>query len=296
MQGVLRSMDEPRLYSFVLGERTDEFLRQQSINAAVVGFLVHLILCVSYGLGRIDLPGMEPLIDSYLDALYTPFSIILAYEVYELIRAIPESFSNAIGKQFEVVTLLVVRDIFKNLADLNETESTALYDPVAFIAVEVVAFIVLFATALYFRNTTSNATPKMHADHALSAFVRQKKTLATALFVVYVLVALWSFTTWTNGVIGGEGNLSRTVFFSDFFTWLVMSDILILLISYKHTTDFNHLARNTGFVLSTVVIRVGIGTPGYAGAALFILASVLAVGVLWLNTTFDRGLVGIEAE
>lgn len=289
-------MDEPRLYRFVLGEKTDEFLRQQSINAAVVGFLVHLVLCVLYGTGRIDLPGMEPLIDSYLDALYTPFSIILAYEVYELIRAIPESFSNAIGKQFEVVTLLVVRDIFKNLADLNETESTALYDPVAFIAVEVVAFIVLFATALYFRKTTSKATPKMHADRAISSFVRQKKTLATALFVVYVLVALWSFTTWTSGVIGGEGNLSRTVFFSDFFTWLVMSDILILLISYKHTTDFNHLARNTGFVLSTVVIRVGIGAPGYAGAALFILACVLAVGVLWLNTTFDRSVKDPEEE
>lgn len=289
-------MDEPRLYRFALGKKTDEFLRQQSINAAVVGFLVHLVLCVLYGLGRIDLPGMEPLLDSYLDALYTPFSIILAYEVYELIRAIPESFSNAIGKQFEVVTLLVVRDIFKNLADLNETESTAVYDPVAFIAVEVVAFIVLFATALYFRKTTSSSAPMMHADHALSAFVRQKQTLATALFLVYILVALWSFTTWTNGVIGGEGTLSRTVFFSDFFTWLVMSDILILLISYKHTTDFNHLARNTGFVLSTVVIRVGIGTPGYAGAALFILASVLAVGVLWLNTTFDRGFFNVESE
>jgi len=289
-------MDEPRLYRFALGKKTDEFLRQQSINAAVVGFLVHLVLCVLYGLGRIDLPGMEPLLDSYLDALYTPFSIILAYEVYELIRAIPESFSNAIGKQFEVVTLLVVRDIFKNLADLNETESTAVYDPVAFIAVEVVAFIVLFATALYFRKTTSSSAPIMHADHALSAFVRQKQTLATALFLVYILVALWSFTTWTNGVIGGEGTLSRTVFFSDFFTWLVMSDILILLISYKHTTDFNHLARNTGFVLSTVVIRVGIGTPGYAGAALFILASVLAVGVLWLNTTFDRGFFNVESE
>jgi len=289
-------MDEPRLYRFALGKKTDEFLRQQSINAAVVGFLVHLVLCVLYGLGRIDLPGMEPLIDSYLDALYTPFSIILAYEVYELIRAIPESFSNAIGKQFEVVTLLVVRDIFKNLADLNETESTPVYDPVAFIAVEVVAFIVLFATALYFRKTTSSSAPIMHADHALSAFVRQKQTLATALFLVYILVALWSFTTWTNGVIGGEGTLSRTVFFSDFFTWLVMSDILILLISYKHTTDFNHLARNTGFVLSTVVIRVGIGTPGYAGAALFILASVLAVGVLWLNTTFDRGFFNVESQ
>ncbi|MCH1410748.1 MAG: hypothetical protein L7U48_01550, partial [Candidatus Poseidoniaceae archaeon] len=84
-EGVPLGMDEPRLYRFALGKKTDEFLRQQSINAAVVGFLVHLVLCVLYGFGRIDLPGMKPLIDSYLDALYTPFSIILAYEVYELI-------------------------------------------------------------------------------------------------------------------------------------------------------------------------------------------------------------------
>ena len=39
--------------------------------------------------------------------------------LYELIRAIPESFSTSIGKQFEVMSLLVVRDMFKNLADVE---------------------------------------------------------------------------------------------------------------------------------------------------------------------------------
>ena len=86
--------------------------------------------------------------------------------------------------------------------------------------------------------------------------------------------------------------LSRTVFFLDFFTWLIVSDIIILLSSYKHITDFLQLARNTGFVLSTVIIRVGIGTPGYTlGAVLFILSAVLATSVLrlsmldWTNST-----------
>ena len=173
--------------------------------------------------------------------------------MYELIRAIPESFSNAIGKQFEVVTLLVVRDIFKNLqtsmkpnprlvrpGGLHRRRSGGLHRPLR------------DRPLLPQHNVQRHA--KMHADHALSAFVRQKKTLPPPSLWC-MSFALWSFTTWTNGVIGGEGDLSRTVFFSDFFTWLVMSDILILLISYKHTTDFNHLARNTGFVLSTVVIR-----------------------------------------
>ena len=65
--------------------------------------------------------------------------------------------------------------------------------------------------------------------------------------------------------LDGDGDLSRTVFFLDFFTWLILSDIVVLLASYKHITDFTQLARNTGFVLSTVMIRVGIGTPATPG-------------------------------
>ena len=96
-------------------------------------------------------------------------------------------------------------------------------------------------------------------------------------------MAISSFTTWSLSTVDGEGDLSRTVFFLDFFTFLILSDIVILLVSYKHITDFPQLARNPGFVLSTVTIRGGIGTPGYTGAALFILSALLAAGVLRLR-------------
>ena len=61
-----------------------------AINFAIVGFLLHLLCCVLYDFKIIQSDDLKSLFDSYLDALYTPFSIILAYEVYELIRAIPE--------------------------------------------------------------------------------------------------------------------------------------------------------------------------------------------------------------
>jgi hypothetical protein len=102
------------------------------------------------------------------------------------------------------------------------------------------------------------------------------------------LLALYSFTSWSLSTIDGEGDLSRTVFFLDFFTFLILSDIVILLVSYKHITDFPPLARNTGFVLSTVTIRVGIGTPGYTGAVLFILSALLAAGVLRLSLQEEK--------
>lgn len=276
-------MNSQRIHEFFLGQNTDAFLRRIAINLAILGFLLHLLFCVLYDLSFIESSDLDSFIDSYLDALYTPFSIILAYEVYELIRAIPESFSNSIGKQFEVVTLLVVRDIFKNLADIGDADNVSIDADVAFIAMEAVAFVILFGTALYFRHQTSVAKKPSQQGESVRAFVQQKKHLACGLAVVYILVALYSFTTWLTGVVDGDTGLSRTVFFSDFFTWLIVSDIVILLASYRHITDFPQLARNTGFILSTVIIRVGIGIPGYTGAALFILSAALAACVLRLS-------------
>ena len=276
-------MNSQRIHEFFLGQNTDAFLRRIAINFAILGFLFRLLFCVLYDLSFIESSDLDSFIDSYLDALYTPFSIILAYEVYELIRAIPESFSNSIGKQFEVVTLLVVRDIFKNLADIGDADNVSIDADVAFIAMEAVAFVVLFGTALYFRHQTSVAKKPSQQDESVRVFVQQKKHLACGLAVVYIFVALYSFTTWLTGVVDGDTGLSRTVFFSDFFTWLIVSDIVILLASYRHITDFPQLARNTGFILSTVIIRVGIGIPGYTGAALFILSAALAACVLRLS-------------
>jgi len=284
----------PYLHELVLGQKTDAFLKRFAINLAILGFVSHLITCYLYQSDYLNLSDMNSFFDSYLDALYTPFSIILAYEVYELIRAIPESFSNSIGKQFEVITLLVVRDIFKNLAEIEGSDTNFIDADVAFIAMEAIAFIVLFSTALYFKKMTAGNNAELGQDEVVKKFVMQKKNLACSLALVYILVAIYSFSSWSFGVIDGENNLSRTVFFLDFFTWLIVSDIIILLTSYKHITDFLQLARNTGFVLSTVIIRVGIGTPGYTGAALFILSAFLATFVLrlsiydWSNSSMEE--------
>ena len=267
----------------ILGEKTDSFLRRLAINLAILGFLLHLLTCILYKFQYLDLSETNNFFDSYLDSLYTPFSIILAYEVYELIRAIPESFSNSIGKQFEVISLLVVRDIFKNLAEIDDSNVNVIDSDVAFIAVEALAFMILFATALYFRKMTNFPIGSNSKETAIEKFIDQKQNLACALAMVYVSVAIYSLTSWTLGFVNGDNDLSRTIFFFDFFTWLIVSDIIILLSSYKHITDFLQLARNTGFVLSTVIIRVGIGTPGYTGAALFILSALLATSVLRLS-------------
>lgn len=272
------------MFKRLLGDSADDVLRRVSLNFAIYGFITHLLLCILYQLNILEIDStLDPFFDSFLDSLYTPFSVILAYEVYELIRAIPDSFSNSVGKQFEVVCLLIVRDIFKDLSDIDSSGSLSLDSSIAFLAVECLAFLVLFFTALLFRYVGSKADKNQQPASNLNKFVGQKQNLALVLFVVYVCVALYSLSSWTWGVIEGDGSVSRTVFFLDFFTCLIMADILILLISYRYTTDFPNLARNTGFILSTVVLRVAIGTTGFPGATLFILGGGLGMSVLLIS-------------
>ena len=84
----------------------------------------------------------------------------------------------------------------------------------------------------------------------------------------------------SGAVQDGGGSVDRAIFFLDFFTFLILADILILLISYWFYTDFRNLARNTGFVLSTVIIRVAISTEGVSSMILFTLSGIVGIAIL----------------
>ena len=290
-------MNTDSVFAYLLGKQADSRVRKLSINSAIFGFLVHLVLCFLFNVEMLEF-GEEAskLFDSYLDSLYTPFSIFLAYEVYELIRTIPESFSNAIGKQFEIITLLVVRDILKRLSDIDASASSSIDGSIGILAVECLAFVVLFATALLFSKFQRTEKLFKKDNDDLDAFISQKKALAIVLLAVYVLIAIYSISSWSYGVFNGSGTTNRTIFFLDFFTALILADILILLISYQYITEFSNLARNTGFVLSTVILRVGIASPGVSGAIMFILAGFLGIVVLLSGISFESKIQTNIAE
>ena len=284
------------LFDRILGHRAKEALRTGCVRTAILGFLLHLLLCLLYQLSLIDFSSeTSQLFDSYLDALYTPFSIFLAYEVYELIRTIPDSFTNSIGKQFEIITLLVVRDILKRLSDIDASVGSTIDESITTLAVECLAFLILFLTALFFTSHKRETSITTNDSDGLEKFISQKKQLAILLLVLYILTAIYSLSSWTYNVFEGDGSTNRTIFFLDFFTVLIMADILILLVSYQHITDFSHLARNTGFILSTVILRVAIASPGISGAILFILAGCLGSAVLHSGVLFkqkERDFIG----
>ncbi|NDG22118.1 MAG: hypothetical protein EB162_05630 [Euryarchaeota archaeon] len=233
-------------FEMAMGPETDDKVRKLAIAAAVIGFAAHLLLWVLHNSGQLTIEGdsME-LVKSPLSALYTPFSILLAYEVYQLIRTIP-GISNDVG----------------------------------FLLIECAAFLALFYTSLTYHSMKKGADGTATLSDEVSIFILTKKAIANLMLVVFAVIAFSSLTSWIAGVQDGGGSVDRTIFFLDFFTFLILADILILLISYWFYTDFRNLARNTGFVLSTVIIRVAISAAGVSSMILFTLSGVLGIAIL----------------
>jgi len=269
------------IFDLCMGDEAEDRIRKAAIVSAVVGFFLHIGLWALDSTGRISITGeASELVSSPLSSLYTPFSILLVYEVYQLIRTIPDSFSSSVGKQYEIATLLVVRDILKRLSEVEGTEGWEISSDLGFLLVECAAFLALFYTSLTYFRISDNSTKSSDMSGDIAVFVESKRFVANFMLIVFLLTAAYSFFTWIASVQDGGGSVSRVIFFLDFFTFLILADILILLVSYWFYTDFGNLARNTGFVLSTVIIRVAISSEGVSAMVLFTLSGLLGLAIL----------------
>ena len=271
-------------YELFLGDDTDQKIRKIAIISAIIGFCLHLLLWVLYQIDEINPSGEYiEMLSSPLSSLYTPFSILLAYEVYQLIRTIPESFSSSVGKQYEIATLLVVRDILKRLSNIEFQDGWVLDSDLGYLVVECMAFLVLFYTSLVYQRIGKDVKNENLGEDRLSSFINFKELIALLMLLVFVIITFTSMSGWIESVMEGKGSVNREIFFLDFFTFLILADILILLISYWFYTDFGNLARNTGFVLSTVIIRVAISSQGVSAMLLFVLSGIIGVAIIRIS-------------
>ena len=93
------------------------------LYVAGIGFLIHLLLIFIFNIGGFPThPEYEAYLGNPIAAIYTPFSFILVYEIYLLVYYLPKSFSISIAKQFEIVSLILIRIIFKDIGNLNLEE------------------------------------------------------------------------------------------------------------------------------------------------------------------------------
>ncbi len=262
---------------------------------ATGGFIIHLLLiALVRSVPALKVGALSQLEGNFLQAVYTPFSFILFYEVILLVLALPRSHTVSIGKQYEIISLIVIRRVFKDIGEVSDpAEWIAQFEMASMVLIDMVAALVMFALVALFHRLSQTVVPsKPETD--VAKFIALKKAVAMVLFITLFFLAFynvsqWAFEKWalvSDQVV--EGTNLDFFFFPAFFGFMIFTDVFLLIASLPFYDRYEYVIRNSGFVISTVLLRFSFSTPKPVDLAVSLIAIGYGVAVLGLFSYYSR--------
>jgi hypothetical protein len=199
------------------------------------------------------------------------FTVILILEVISLIFVLPCSFSRSVGKQFEILSLILMRNAFKELSHFEEPVTfLGNEESILYILSDGFGAVLIFALlGVYYLIQAKTADERDALDN-LYSFVAAKKGIALVLLASFIVMGLHALYGTLTGNPQGD-------FFHDFYTLLIITDILVVLVAQCFHPSFYSIFRNSGFALSTMIIRLALVAPVYYNVLLGVAAIILAI-------------------
>jgi hypothetical protein len=287
-----------KLFGILLTEKSRKKCERIVLIVAIISFLIHLILIFLADTGLIRAVDSTELLSSPIAAIYTPFSFILIYEVYLLIFYLPKSFTTYVGKQYEIIVLIIIRRLFKDFSSLSITTDWFKIKYDLQFTYDLIASLVLFYLIYLFQKEGArrfgSVSLTAQDESGIGRFVNIKKTLASILIPLVLLVSIYSLVSWLwlalgfrQGSVDAFRNINN-VFFEHFFTILIIVDVILLLFSFFHTDEFHKIIRNSGFIISTILIRLSFSVDGLLNTLLIIAAIVFGLFIIKIYNKYEK--------
>jgi hypothetical protein len=212
-------------------------------------------------------------------AILFPFTLLLLAEVISLVFALAQSVAIAVGKQLEIMSLILIRQSFKELTYLPEPivwdlSSTELTTRVLYIVSDAAGAILIFGLlVVYFRLQVH--VPISEDPDERSSFIGAKKLIAVLLLGSIVIIGIDVTWFWLQGA-------DIPSFFEIFYTVLIFADVFLVLISLRYSNAYPVVFRYFGFAVATVLIRLALTAPRVVDAGLGVIATLFAITLTWL--------------
>lgn len=273
------TVKEHKLFQFFIGDKAKSLIEKYILIFSIVSFFVHLTLIYLNRFELIQLNDPYQLLSNPIAAIYTPFSFILIYEIYLLIYYLPRSITTYISKQYEIITLIVIRRIFKDISNISLQDDlfTSTYNAQIFIDLGA-AVLLFFLIYLFRRNAIKSVAT--NDEERLSTFIRIKKWISALLIPALTILALYHFSSWMYAIANYSPDLSalNAIFFDELFQILILVDVLLLIFSFFNSDSFHIIIRNSGFIISTILIRISFMAEGLSN--IILIVSSLLFGLL----------------
>ncbi|MUM78705.1 hypothetical protein GKC30_13775 [Pseudodesulfovibrio sp. F-1] len=254
---------------------------QRTVGGALIVIFVLALITIELnrqGLLSGHLAQLTP--TSHYMAINLAFTLVLVLEVISLIFTLPCSISKSVGKQFEILALILLRSAFKGLAEFPEPLTIVGYEKeLLVILADGGGAVVIFALLGVYRMLRQRMQETGMAGPTLFRFVAAKKLVALCILAIFIGMAV------QNCLLMASGRMPHA-FFEKFYTVLIFSDIMLVLIAQRFLPEFRAVFRNSGFALATLLIRVALTAPPYNNVLIGIGAAVFACALTLVYNTF----------
>ena len=264
------------------------FWERPSTQRRIALFLLWFYLAALAGV-ELKRLGLDPLWlpqppESHFYAIHLAFTLILAMEVMSLIFVIPSSLSQSMGKQFEILTLILLRNAFKELAALPEPVYVNIDNiwRVAEIGVSGAGALCVFLCLGMYRRIARRQRFIQNADMRMR-YVMSKKLLALALFVIFFAIGMHDLVLHLQ--TGKDQH-----FFETIYTVLIFADIAMVLIAQRYMPFYHAVFRNSGFVIGTLLMRLSLSAPPLWSPAIGLFAALFVLALTWGTNHFSPNL------
>lgn len=255
------------------GQKANRIISQ----SLVITFLLTSFISFLVKENHIHLGGFNKYFSNYFFAIELCFVILLMFELLSLIFVLPKSVSKAVGKQLELLSLIFIRGAFKEFSHIKDIteynfELTNLPEPIVNMVFYALGSLMMFIL-LGFTNNLRRHTPISNVESDTKKFVQSRKMLALFLFLAFIVVLAIDIAE-----VISTGKYSPS--FDTFYTILIYSDILIVLIALRYTMDYFKIFRYSAFVVATIFIRLALSLEPFYDVVVGVFASVF----VWLLT------------
>jgi hypothetical protein len=285
------------LFEKLLTDKTRKKTENVILKIAIFSFFIHLALIYLIKFNIIGAPENSELLNNPISAVYTPFSFILIYEVYLLIYYLPRSFTTYITKQYEIITLIIIRKLFKDLSALElSTDWFEIKGDLQFTYDLLASLLMFYLIYLFQKQGKRKAISNLKLQPIIQSFIAKKKIIAVILLPLFFLMSVYTLVVWSSEFSKSFNSLPtfenvNNLFFDQFFTVLILVDVVLLLISFFYTDQFHKIIRNSGFVISTILIRMSFGVSGLISTILIIVAILFGLAIITIHNKYERNIV-----
>ena len=281
-----------KVFDGIFSEINRKKIEGFTIWSATVGFIFHLSLVLLNNYSIINIGNESLLLTNPISAIYTPFSIILYYEIFLLIYYLPRSFTTSILKQFEIISLIIIRRIFYDIPKLNLDSNDWFQNPDNLqITYDLISILILFFLIYLFNFVKSKIENKKGIKN-IDRFIDSKKIISVIL--IPVMIILFIIGLYNLYSIGMSSNFASSfyyvneVFYNTFFSILIIADVFILLLSFLYTERYSQIMRNTGFIICTILIRLSFSSSGLTNLLLIISSVLFGLLILKIYSLMNK--------